>query len=142
MFKNYFFAGLVAGIFGTIISLAYIAVFKYSALEADFSEKANFVSLLGTNMLFGMTACLLSFGVKFIFKKQNLASFISGFLLSGMAIAYCLITMFTVDMSLKFTNENAEAFKDFYYFIVSPISFFAILSWFTFKPLFLKNLQQ
>jgi hypothetical protein len=141
MFKQYFFAGLAAGIFGTIISVSYILIFKYSPLEADFSEKATLLSLFSKNMLIAMIACFLSFGLKFLIKKEVLATFIADFLLSGLAIAMCLFTQFTVDMSLNFKNENAEAFKDYYYFIVSPISFFTILSWFTFKPLFLKNKQ-
>jgi hypothetical protein len=138
MFKNIFFAGLAASIFGTLISVAYIAVFKYSPLEVDFTEKASFTFLLSLNLTGGMTACLMYFGWLKLVKKESLAAFNVGFLLSGAAIALALKFMFTVDAELVFKNENAELYKDFYYFILAPIAFFPVLSWFTFKPLFIK----
>ena len=139
MLKNTIFAGLAAGIFGTIISVAYIYVFKYSPLEADFSEKASISYLLQINMLFGMINCFVYFALAKLFRRENIAAFINGFLLSGAAISFALLIMFTVDTKLTFKNENAELFKDFYFFILAPIPFFSVLSWFTFKPLFLKG---
>ncbi len=138
MFKNIFFTGLIAGVFGTIISVAYFFVFKYSPLEVDFSEKASFTFLLGFNMMIGMITCFVYFALSKLIKKEGIASFILGFLLSGAAIALGLKFMFTVDTQLVFKNENAELYKDFYYFILAPIAFFPVLSWFTFKPLFIK----
>ena len=138
MFKNIFFTGLTAGVFGTIISVAYFFVFKYSPLEVDFSEKASFSYLLGFNMMIGMITCFVYFAITKLIKKEGIASFIVGFLLSGAAIGLALKFMFTVDTQLVFKNENAELYKDFYYFILAPISFFPALSWFTFKPLFIK----
>jgi len=138
MFKNIFFTGLIAGVFGTIISVAYFFVFKYSPLEVDFSEKASFTFLLGFNMMIGMITCFVYFALSKLIKKEGIASFILGFLLSGAAIALALKFMFTVDTQLVFKNENAELYKDFYYFILAPIAFFPVLSWFTFKPLFIK----
>lgn len=138
MFKNVFFTGLTAGVFGTIISVAYFFVFKYSPLEVDFSEKASFSYLLGFNMMIGMITCFVYFAITKLIKKEGIASFIVGFLLSGAAIGLALKFMFTVDTQLVFKNENAELYKDFYYFILAPISFFPALSWFTFKPLFIK----
>lgn len=140
MFKNIFFAGLTASIFGTIISVAYIYVFKYSPLEADFSEKASFVYLLSLNMMVGMIACFLYFVMAKMLRKENLAAFVVGFLLSAMAILIALNFMFTVDTQLQaaFKNENAKAMSDYYYFVLAPVAFFPVLSWFTFKPLFIK----
>jgi hypothetical protein len=43
-----------------------------------------------------------------------------------------------VDPQLVFKNENAELYKDFYYFILAAVAFFPVLSWFTFKPIFIK----
>lgn len=138
MFKNIFFTGLITGIFGTIISVAYFFVFKYSPLEVDFSEKASLTYLLGFNMMIGMVTCIVYFAIAKVIKKEKFAAFIVGFLLSGAAIALALKFMFTVDTQLVFKNENAELYKDFYYFILAPIAFFPVLSWFTFKPLFIK----
>lgn len=138
MFKNIFFAGLTASIFGTIISVAYIFIFKYSPLEVDFTEKASFLYMLSFNMMIGMITCFVYFGMVKVIKKEKIAAFIVGFLLSGAAIALALKFMFTVDTQLVFKNENAELYKDFYYFILAPIAFFPVLSWFTFKPLFIK----
>lgn len=138
MFKNIFFTGLITGIFGTIISVAYFFVFKYSPLEVDFSEKASLTYLLGFNMMIGMVTCIVYFAIAKVIKKEKFAAFIVGFLLSGAAIALALKFMFTVDTQLVFKNENAELYKDFYYFILAPIAFFPALSWFTFKPLIIK----
>lgn len=139
MLKNSIFAGLTAGIFGTIISIAYIYVFKYSPLEVDFSEKASISYLLQMNMAIGMANCIVYFGLAKLFRKENIASFINGFLLSGAVICFALLLMFTVDTKLTFKNENAELAKEYFYFIISPIPFFSVLSWFTFKPLFIKE---
>ena len=68
-----------------------------------------------------------------------MTSFIVGFILSGLSIAIALKMMFTVNSGLTFKNENAEMFKDFYYFILAPIPFFSVLSWLTFKPLIIKQ---
>lgn len=139
MFKQLFFTGLVATVFGTIISVAYFFVFKYSPLEADFTEKASITYLLGFNALIGMSNCFLYFGLSKLLKKDHLTAFINGFLLSAAAIVIALLWMFKVDTGLTFKNENAESFKDYYYFILAPVAFFPVLSWFTFKPLFVKN---
>ena len=139
MFKSIFFNGVVASIFGTIISIIYILIFKYSPLEADFTEKASILYLLSFNFIIGMSACFLYFILLKIFKKENMTSFIVGFILSGLSIAIALKMMFTVNSELTFKNENAEMFKDFYYFILAPIPFFSVLSWLTFKPLIIKH---
>lgn len=138
MFKNIFLAGLSSSIFGTVISVAYIFVFKYSPLEADFTEKASIGYLLGFNVLIGMSTCFVYFALIKLLKKENIAAFLVGLILSFAAIAIAVLFMFKVDSQLVFKNENAELYKDFYYFILAPISFFTGLSWFTFKPLFIK----
>ncbi len=139
MFKNIFFTGLIASIFGTLISVLYIFVFKYSPLEVDFTEKASFQYLLSFNMFIGMSTCFIYFALIKLLKKEQITSFIVGFVLSGASIVIALLFMFKVDTQLAFKNENAELYKDFYYFILAPISFFPVLSWFTFKPLFIRK---
>ena len=138
MFKNIFVTGLVSSLFGTLISVCYIFIFKYSPLEVDFTEKASIGYLLGFNVLIGMSTCFLYFALVKLMKKENIASFIVGLILSGASIVIAVLFMFKVDSQLIFKNENAELYKDFYYFILAPISFFTGLSWFTFKPLFIK----
>jgi hypothetical protein len=71
MFKRIFFNGLVAGIFGTIISTAYILIFKYSPLEVDFTEKASLSFLLSFNMILAISACFIYFACLKLFKKEN-----------------------------------------------------------------------
>jgi hypothetical protein len=139
MFKNVFFAGLAASLFGALISLAYIFVFKYSPLEVDFTEHASFLYLLSFNSMIGMSTCFVYFGLRKVIQKENVVAFIVGFLLSGGAIAVALMMMFKVDTQLAFKNENAELAKDYFYYILAPVSFFPVLSWFTFKPLFIKK---
>ena len=139
MLKNSIFAGLAASIFGTIISVAYIYVFKYSPLEADFTEKATVTYLLGINAAIGMSNSIVYFALATLIKKENISSFINGFLLSGGVIAYSLMLMFTVDKNLEFKNEMAQLCIDSFWYIMAPIPFFSALSWFTFKPLFIKE---
>lgn len=139
MFKNIFLTGLVTTVFGTLISLAYFMIFKYSPLQLDFTEKASFVNLLAFNMFIGMAACVLYFILYSIIKKETIVSFVFGLLLSGSAISIALLFLFKVDKDLAFKDENAELYKDFYYFIYAIVTFFPVLSWFTFKPLFLKS---
>lgn len=139
MFKNIIFAGITSSIFGTIISFAYFLVFKYSPLEADFTENASITYLLGVNMSIGILNCLFYFGLIKLFKKEYLAAFINGFTLSAVAIAISLLFMFKVDAELTFKNENAELYKDYFFFILAPIPFFSVLSWFTFKPIFVRK---
>jgi hypothetical protein len=139
MFKKIFLTGLVATVFGTLISLAYFMIFKYSPLQLDFTEKASFVNLLAFNMFIGMATCVLYFILHSIIKKETIVSFVFGLLLSGSAISIALLFLFKVDKDLVFKDENAELYKDFYYFIYAIVTFFPVLSWFTFKPLFIKS---
>jgi hypothetical protein len=139
MFRNSLNTGIIASVFGTIISVAYISVFKYSALEADFTDKASISYLFGINTLIGMLNSLVYFGLSKLLKKVSLVDFINGFLLSASVIAFSLMLMFKVDSELTFKNENAELFKEYFFFILAPIPFFSALSWFTFKPLFIKR---
>jgi UDP:flavonoid glycosyltransferase YjiC (YdhE family) len=74
-----------------------------------------------------------------LIKNENIASFVNGFILSAAIIALALSIMFKVDAELTFKNENAELYKDFYFFILAPIPFFSALSWFTFKPIFIRK---
>jgi hypothetical protein len=137
MLRNCLITGITAGAFGTVVSVAYISIFKYSALEADFSEHASITYLFGINYLIGILNCMIYFGLSKILNKENLVDFINGFILSSAVIAFSLMLMFKVDPDLKFKNENAELIKDYFFFILAPIPFFSALSWFTFKPLFL-----
>jgi hypothetical protein len=137
MFKYSLITGIIASIFGTIISVAYISVFKYSALEADFTEQASISYLFGINALIGLLNSLVYFGFSKLFKKESLVDFTNGFLLSAVVIAFSLMLMFKVDTELTFKNENAELFKEYFFFILAPIPFFSALSWFTFKSLFI-----
>ncbi len=138
MFKNIFLAGLTSSFFGTLISVAYIFVFKYSPLEADFTEKATLGYLLSFNLLNGLSTCFVYFALIKLVKKERIVSSLVGIIISGASITIALLFMFKVDNQLVFKNENAELYKDFYYFILAPISFFTGLSWFTFKPLIIK----
>ncbi len=138
MFKNIFLAGLTSSFFGTLISVAYIFVFKYSPLEADFTEKATLGYLLSFNLLIGLSTCFVYFALIKLVKKERIVSSLVGIIISGASITIALLFMFKVDNQLVFKNENAELYKDFYYFILAPISFFTGLSWFTFKPLIIK----
>lgn len=139
MLRNSILNGFTASVFGTIVSISYISIFKYSALEADFTEHASISYLFGINALIGMITSIIYFVLLKLLNKVSLVDFISAFLLSASVIAFSLVLMFKVDAELTFKNENAELFKDYFFFIIAPIPFFSALSWFTFKPLFHKG---
>ncbi len=139
MFLRIFILSIIATLFSTIISVAYMSVFIYSPLEVDFTEKASISFFLTFNVMICLGAGILYFGLSKIIKNENLVSFITGFILSSLVIMIAVLWMFKVDKSLTFKNENAETFKDYFYYILAPIAFFPVLSWQTFKPLFIKK---
>jgi hypothetical protein len=95
MFKKIFFAGITASVFSTIISVAYIFVFKYSPLEVDFTEKASIGYFLSLNMTIGMITCFVYYALMKLLKKEHITSFIVGFLLGGTSIIMALMFMST-----------------------------------------------
>ncbi len=145
MFKKAFFAALVAGIFGTLVCVAYTMVYKYSPLELDFSEQTSLTNLLAYNLGVTMIICFLFVGLMKLIKKENIVSVIIGFLLSGGTIALILFRLgqpdpvFTVTKAMEAgivlnPNESVAYYGGF----INPIIFIPVLSWFTFKPLFIK----
>ena len=136
MFKHYFILGLVAGLFGTLISYAYTSV--YGANIIDFSEKASVINLLAHNFMFTMGSCFVAFGISKIIKKPSISEFIFNFLLSGVSIVMVFVLLKQPDPVFKEGSDAAsmaEYFKSFF----MPILFIPAMSWFAFKPLIIKN---
>lgn len=134
MFKKVFLLGLIAGLFGTAISYVYVNAYK--SIITDYSEVANFTRLIAHNMLFTMIGCFLFFGLSSIIKNKGVATFIFNFLVSGVCIA--LVFFQLKQPNPKFSNDDINLMADFYNGFFLPIIFIPALSWFTFKPLFIK----
>jgi hypothetical protein len=145
MFKKLFFAALVSGIFGAVISVAYTLIYKYSPLELDFTEHTTVLNLLAYNLGVTMFVCFLYFGLIKLFKKDNVVSVLIGFVLSGFVLVLILFRLgqpdpvFTVTKVMEAgTVMNPNEFVAYYGGYINPLLFIPILSWFTFKPLFIK----
>lgn len=145
MFKKLFFAALISGIFGAAISVAYTYIYKYSPLELDFTEHTSIINLLAYNLGVTMSVCFLFFALSKVIKKVNIVSVIIGFILSGFALVLILFRLgqpdpvFTVTKAMEAGNVmNPNEFVAYYGGYINPLIVVPILSWFTFKPLFIK----
>lgn len=134
MFKRIFLHCLTAGLFSTFVSYLYTSFYK--GIIVDFTEVMGIKQLLTYNLIFAMAVCFVFFALTRTIKRQNIASFIMSFLLSAISIGLVFYVLKTNDPTFK--NEDAELMKDFFKGFLMPMLFFPALSWFTFKPLFVK----
>lgn len=139
MFKNYFFLGLTVAAFSSIGALAY-ATF-YNKTLFDFSLVVGNVAIVSTCVLVSFIA---AFGCWFATKNvKKWGEFLFNLIFSS-------VTMFSILFTLKFqipptvlkeiTAINFEGVEMFFPIYVIPMHFVPLLTWFTFKPLFFKNI--
>lgn len=136
MFKHIFILGLVAGAFGTLVSLLYAYVYK-TLITVDYTEVASIAKLTAHNFMFTMASCFLYFGLLKINLKENIASFVLNFLISGACIG--LVFFQLTQPNPVFKNEDTNLMADFFNGFFMPLIFFPALSWFAFKPLIINN---
>lgn len=134
MFKRIFLHAVASGLFSTLVSYIYTSFYK--GIIVDFTEVVGIKQILAYNMLLAMSTCFIFFALTKVIKKQAIASFIMNFLLSTISIVLVFYVLKTDDPTFK--NEDAELMKDFFKGFLMPMLFFPALSWFTFKPLFVK----
>jgi hypothetical protein len=133
MFKKIFLLAIVSGLMASLVSIVYVSGYK---TLVDFSEIASYVNIFSYNFLFAMIACFLFFGISSVLKNKSIATFLFNAILSMLSIGLVFYVLKTEDPTFK--NEDAELMKDFFKGFLMPMLFFPALSWFTFKPLFIK----
>lgn len=133
MFKKTFLLAVVSGLMASLVSIVYVSGYK---TLVDFSEIASYANIFSYNFLFAMIACFLFFGISSVLKNKSIATFLFNALLSLLSIGLVFYVLKAEDPTFK--NEDAELMKDFFKGFLMPMLFFPALSWFTFKPLFIK----
>lgn len=136
MFKNYFFLGLISGLFSSLICLIYGKV--YAGIIVDFSEATGYMHLLSFSLMITIGACLLNFVMTKIIPNATLSQVLFNILLSGTSILLVFLALKQNDPEFK--DENAAAMIDYFKGYLMPILFVPALSYFSFRPLFVKSL--
>jgi hypothetical protein len=127
MFRKHFFHGLLSGIMAAVAAIIYNRI-HYFATEADFSAIIN----AGTMISASLIVCMLFsigyfFFLKFVTNKRNIVFNVLISILSFSAI------IVPISISLPLSVRNPELFPG----LAVPMVFFPVISWYTFKPLFI-----
>ncbi|AEA42616.1 hypothetical protein [Fluviicola taffensis] len=136
MFKSFFFLAVVSGIFSSLVSLIYSAVYK-SMVEIDFTEATGYLHLLNFSLMITLGISILSAGITAVIKKKSVAAFLSNFILSGFSIALVFYILKMDDPIFK--NKDSMDMIDYFKTYMIPFAFIPALSWFSFKPLFINS---
>lgn len=135
MFKRFFFLALTSGIFSSLVSLIYAYAYK-SLVKVDFTEATGFLHLICFSLMITLGISILATGIYSIIKSKAVAAFVSGFILSGFSVALVFYILKMNDPEFK--NEDAAIMIDYFKGYMVPFAFIPALSWFSFKPLFIK----
>ena len=135
MFKRFFFLPLASGIFSSLVSLIYAYAYK-SLVKVDFTEATGFLYLTCFSLMITIGISILATGIYSLVKNKAMASFVSGFILSGFSVALVFYILKMNDPEFK--NEDAAIMIDYFKGYMIPFAFIPALSWFSFKPLFIK----
>jgi hypothetical protein len=127
MFRKHFFHGLLSGIMAAVAAIIYNRI-HYFATEADFSAVINTGTMISSSLIVCM---LFSIGYyyfsRFITNKRNI---VFNVLISILSFAAIIIP---ISISLPLSVSNPELFPG----LAVPMVFFPVISWYTFKPLFI-----
>lgn len=134
MFRNLFFLGLTAGVFSSIISFTYAILFTKIA---DFTEHTGFLKLLAFSLFITVGISMMQAFFNQIMKNKTLSSFLTHILLSGLTFVFVFF-VFEMDEPV-FKNEDSQMMIEYYKGFLIPIIFTPSLSWFSFKPIFIKS---
>lgn len=135
MFKKFFFLALFSSVASIVACLIYSGI--YANLIVDFSEGISTLKMISNNLVVSMSACFIAFAIHSVVKNKGLAEFLFNALFSLVAIVFVFAVLNADDP--KFKSENAILFAEFYKGYLMAMLFFPVLTWFTFKPLFIKS---
>ena len=127
MFRKHLFHGLLSGIMAAVAAIIYNRI-NYFATEADFSAIINIGTMISANLI---VCILFSIGYyffsRFVTNKRNI---VFNVLISIASFATIIIP---ISISLPLSVSNPELFPG----LAVPMVFFPVISWYTFKPLFI-----
>lgn len=137
MFARLFILALIAGAFGSVISIVYAVTF--GGIIFDFGNFAPSTAyIIAYNLMFTIAVCALFFVLSKAIKNINIAEFIVNFVIATlcMILAFVMVLYGFPDFS---SNLDAEIMSFEYFGLAMPLVFIPALSWFAFKPLFIKK---
>lgn len=135
MFKNFFLLALLAGFFAFGVSEVYVNGYKELA---DFTEIASITNILAFSISVTMLASILNFGLLKFIKNPKIGNLITGIVISGLSIVLMFYVIIILQQDPTFKNKTAQEMSFLFRPFLTPIMFIPALSWFTFKPLFIK----
>lgn len=134
MFRQLFILGLVSG--GASSFACYIYASQYWQL-VDFSEATSVPFLVGMCFAVAMLACFGNFGLRKLIKKPALADFVFNAVFSMLSITMVFVILIAEDP--QFENPDVALMAEYFKGYLMPIVFFPSLTWFTFKPLIVRQ---
>lgn len=129
MLKKIFFQGISAGILSTVACIIYNRIYFF-VTEVDFSKVVNIPVLSGINLL----ACMLAAIGYWAFKKSLKKNADIFFNLTFTILSFASV-IFPISISLPLDIKSPELFPG----LTVPMHFFPALTWFTIRPLFMKE---
>ncbi len=135
MFKNFFLLAIIAGLFAFGVSEVYVNGYKELA---DFTEIASITNILAFSLVVTMFASILNFGLLKVLKNPKIGNLLTGVIISGLSIMLMFYVRIILEQDPTFKNKTAQEMSFLFRPFLTPIMFIPALSWFTFKPLFIK----
>lgn len=134
MFKSYFFLGIISAAASVAACMIYTNV--YFGMLVDFSEAATPTKIISSCVAVAMAATILSGLFRKLIPNARIADFLVSLMLSLASIGAVFYVLGADDPTFK--NEDAAIMADYFKGFLMPMLFFPALTWFTFKPLFVK----
>lgn len=137
MILRLFILALLSAVFGAAVSSVYGYVFASNL--TDFGKFApSFGYTIAFNLFMTLGAAIAFFAIHKVTKRFYLTDFLVSF---GLAVVCVILTLMTsLNEFPDFSgNMDLEIMSFMYFALVMPLIYFPVLSWFAFKPLFLKK---
>ncbi len=137
MFVRYFILALIAGGFGSLISIVYTSMF--GGIVFDFGGLApSMTYIIAYNFMFTIGLCLLMALFSKVIKNKNIGEFIVNFLTATVCIMVSFLIVLYGFPEFE-VGSDAEMMGFEFFGLSMPLVFVPALSWFAFKPLFNRN---
>ena len=129
MFNRSLLLGIISGVLAGIAGIIYARVY-YKINEADFSVVVSSIRIVSASLFGGVLAAM---GYTLLSRwLKNRGEIVFNFLFTLMSFASLLLP---IAYKLPLNLETPDLFPG----MVIPMHFFPALSWYTLKPLFIRN---
>ena len=129
MFNRSLLLGIISGVLAGIAGIIYARIY-YKINEADFSVVVSSIRILSASLFGGVLAAM---GYTLLSRwLKNRGEIVFNFLFTLMSFASMLLP---IAYKLPLNLETPDLFPG----MVIPMHFFPALSWYTLKPLFIRN---